>query len=629
MSSLPPQPRKAFISYSWGNDAHMAWVKELATRLRKDGVDVTLDRWVNVLGDRLTKFMTQSVLENDYVLIVCSPEYKQKASRPTGGVRYEGDLMSAEIYATGEDRKFIPVLREGDIHSAFPTWLAKDKLYADLRGDPYSEESYLVLLNTLLYGRHETFPPVGTPPPDAPAIDPTAPESPVVPTGETVRGDDGPDSSGSKVPSLPQTGHPTGLWFFLCGEFAERFSYYGMRSILALYLFEQSGFTHLAAQSIYSWFKTALFLLPLLGGFLADRFFGRYWTIVGFTVPYVLGHLLLGIREEGALIFALSALAIGSGFIKPNIPTLMGKTYDQRRPGQQLLRSAAFLWFYWALDAGATLAGLAVPLVSDRYGYDRAFLVTAFVIVVALAAFASGSQHYAREVDCKKPTLDERRSWKALATLSGLFGLIVLFWVAYLQINNECYRFISEYSEFHTKSFPQAMLDLMYSSTSLFVLLLIPCFIWTFNRLDSPGSIFRPSRKLLLGFALIVLATGIGGGFFVISPRESLSILWIAGIYFVLAASEVLVLCTGLELAYAEAPENAKGFATGCFFCTNFAGDLIARLLPWSGGPLQPPAAYGISLLLIVAATVACYFVGKRLDRPIDQIAVRVGPDNS
>ena len=100
-------------------------------------------------------------------------------------------------------------------------------------------------------------------------------------------------------PDAPSpTGHPPAIWFFFWGEFAERSSYYGMRTILMLYLTTTLHMTAGVAGPIYSAFKTACYLLPLLGGFIADRWLGRYWTIVGFSVPYIAGHFILGIPME-------------------------------------------------------------------------------------------------------------------------------------------------------------------------------------------------------------------------------------------------------------------------------------------------------------------------------------------
>jgi dipeptide/tripeptide permease len=122
-----------------------------------------------------------------------------------------------------------------------------------------------------------------------------------------------------------------------------------------------------SANSIYNWYKAALILLPLFGGFLGDRLFGRYWTIVGFTLPYVLGHILLGSSNRVELLIALAFVAGDSGVIKANIPPLLGQTYDLVRPGQKRLRSAAFMWFYWVVNAGALIATIAVPLVRPAH----------------------------------------------------------------------------------------------------------------------------------------------------------------------------------------------------------------------------------------------------------------------
>src|SRR5207237_1195502 len=129
-------------------------------------------------------------------------------------------------------------------------------------------------------------------------------------------------------------GPPLGFWFFFWGEFAERCSYYGMRAILALYMIDKLGLSEANASTYNSFFIAATYFLPLLGGWVADRFFGKYWTIVGFSLPYILGHVILGVQDFWFMCFALLLLAMGSGVIKPNISTLMGLTYDQQRPGQ-------------------------------------------------------------------------------------------------------------------------------------------------------------------------------------------------------------------------------------------------------------------------------------------------------
>ena len=156
----------AFISYSWDDDDHKAWVKGLAARLREDGINVVLDRWANVPGNQLTAFMERAISDNDFVLVICTPGYKQRSDERRGGVGYEGDIITSEILYRRNHEKFIPILRsgtwgDGEPTDAAPAWL-RGKVYIDLSADPYSEESYRDLVKTLL-GTRETAPPIGEP----------------------------------------------------------------------------------------------------------------------------------------------------------------------------------------------------------------------------------------------------------------------------------------------------------------------------------------------------------------------------------------------------------------------------------------------------------------------------------
>lgn len=151
----------AFISYSWDSEQHREWVLALATRLRADGVETVLDQWHVVPGDQLPAFMEKAVRESNYVLIVCTPRFKERSEGRVGGVGYEGDIMTGEVLTTGNQRKFIPLLRAGEWTEAAPNWLA-GKYHIDLRGEPYSESRYQDLLTTLL-GTRAQPPPVQKP----------------------------------------------------------------------------------------------------------------------------------------------------------------------------------------------------------------------------------------------------------------------------------------------------------------------------------------------------------------------------------------------------------------------------------------------------------------------------------
>jgi hypothetical protein len=124
----------AFVSYSWDAPEHQRWVRDLAARLRLDGVETVLDQWHAAPGDQLPAFMEKSVRESQFVLVVCTPKYKLKSDGRHGGVGYEGDIMTAEVFTGTQRRKFIPILHSGNWQEAAPSWLL-GSYYIDLRGE--------------------------------------------------------------------------------------------------------------------------------------------------------------------------------------------------------------------------------------------------------------------------------------------------------------------------------------------------------------------------------------------------------------------------------------------------------------------------------------------------------------
>lgn len=142
-----------FISYSQEDNEHKKWVKDLADRLLSDGIEVTVDQYDLTLGDRLPQFMEQSVSGVDYVLIICTPTYKNKSDTRRGGVGYEGHIISGELLAKGNERKFIPVIRKGNIDESLPVFLV-GKYGIDLTGGKEYENNYKDLVTTI-YGANK------------------------------------------------------------------------------------------------------------------------------------------------------------------------------------------------------------------------------------------------------------------------------------------------------------------------------------------------------------------------------------------------------------------------------------------------------------------------------------------
>lgn len=152
----------ASVSYSWDSEPHKRWVRDLAARLRgAAGVELNLDEWETRPGDQLPHFMEKAIRESDFVLCVCTPRYKERFDSRLGGAGYEANLMSAEALATGNERKFIGLLREGESLESLPSWLL-GKRFIDFRGDPYDEASYEALVSNL-HGLLPQAPPVRPP----------------------------------------------------------------------------------------------------------------------------------------------------------------------------------------------------------------------------------------------------------------------------------------------------------------------------------------------------------------------------------------------------------------------------------------------------------------------------------
>lgn len=152
---------KAFISYSWEDEEHKEWVKSLADRLIAAGIETVLDQYDLTLGDRLPQFMENSIDSADYVLIICTPNYKKKSDLRKGGVGYEGHIISGELLSKNNERKFIPVIRVGSVETAIPKCL-EGKLAVDLSNNNEYEKGLTELITTIWGGKVK--PQIGTKP---------------------------------------------------------------------------------------------------------------------------------------------------------------------------------------------------------------------------------------------------------------------------------------------------------------------------------------------------------------------------------------------------------------------------------------------------------------------------------
>ena len=149
----------AFISYSWDSEGHKQWVSDFATALRKEGIDVKLDQWHLRLGYELTQFIEVQIRQNDFVIVVCTPEYKHRSDNRLGGVGYETSIIAAEVFDSRSVGKFIPVLRSGTREASIPAGLSSRR-FVDLSDANSYQREFEELVDTL-HGKPLSPPAIG------------------------------------------------------------------------------------------------------------------------------------------------------------------------------------------------------------------------------------------------------------------------------------------------------------------------------------------------------------------------------------------------------------------------------------------------------------------------------------
>jgi proton-dependent oligopeptide transporter, POT family len=412
--------------------------------------------------------------------------------------------------------------------------------------------------------------------------------------------------------------HPRGFWFVFWGELAERASFYGMSTLLVLYMINKLGYSDANSATVASLFRSAAYILPIAGGYIADRWLGKFRTIVYFAVPYIMGHIILGtFTSEVGLYVALALLAGGSGSIKPNVSTLMGLMYEKQ--GKSHLLPQAFSWFYMAINIGAASSSLTLPFIRDRYGYSVAFMAPTILMAISLVAFYVGKKHYPQEeighrVRVAKTPEQRHEERTALLRLSGLFVLITFFWSVYDQSYSTWTLFARDYLMLET---PLGHIppDSIQGQNALLIIILSPLFAWIWSKTDrDEAHRLASSKKMLIGFFLVILSMGVMSSAGYYSAYGKISILWEVAAYILMTMAELCISVIGLQMAFEEAPPTMKSMVTGIWLCTISAGDALAGWFSRIYTKTTPGNFFALMALMIVVVTVAFYFVGKRFE---------------
>jgi POT family proton-dependent oligopeptide transporter len=372
---------------------------------------------------------------------------------------------------------------------------------------------------------------------------------------------------------------PRGLPFIIANEFAERFCYYGINAMLALYLVQFLRFGEAQATTWASLFKAGAFFFPLVGAVVSDVFWGKFRTILAFSIVYIVGCIALALSHDAhSLGVGLLLVAFGTGGIKPCVATNLG---DQFNSANQHLIERAFSWFYLAINSGSTISILLCPWLLPKYGPKVAFGTPAVMMCVATIAFWLGRKRFAVIPPAGKAWLAEVLTPVGLRTILSLcviYLYIAFFWSLWDQSNGTSWS-LQARSSLMDKSlgFGITLLPAQVQAVNaVLVLIFAPFFSYVIYPLWAKLFVVTPLRKIAIGLFVTALS------FLVIAWVESriqsghvVSVWWQVLAYAILTAGEVLVSITGLEFSYKQAPLTMKSFVMALFYLAISVGNLF------------------------------------------------------
>ena len=379
------------------------------------------------------------------------------------------------------------------------------------------------------------------------------------------------------------TGMPSGIPHIVGNEAAERFSFYGMKAILAVFMVK---YLHLmndtpgtaittaeATEKIHTWVGW-VYLTPFFGALLADIFLGKYRTIIALSLVYCAGHAALAFMgTQGNASWWLSAglmlIAFGSGGIKPCVSAHVGDQFGQNNSH---LLPKIFNWFYFSINLGAMLSALLTPWLLEWYGPHLAFGIPGVLMALATLVFWMGRNRFAHvpaggmrflKDFCKKET------WKTLLHLAPLYLFLAMFWSLFDQTGTTLI--------FQAQDMDRNLLGTHWlpsqiqSLNSFFVLAFIPIFTYLIYPAISKIWTLTPLRKIGIGLFIMVSAFSlVAVTQTIIDSGQIPNIIWQVVAYALLTSSEVMVSIVALEFAYTQAPRNMKSLVM-CFYLGSVA----------------------------------------------------------
>jgi proton-dependent oligopeptide transporter, POT family len=446
---------------------------------------------------------------------------------------------------------------------------------------------------------------------------------------------------------VTKTKLPLQALFIIGNEACERFSYYGMRNILTVFLVGNLLVSHIpleadrgnAAKEVFHLFSFGVYLCPMLGGYLADRVLGKYRTVLWLSLVYCAGHAALAFFDDNRLGFygGLALIALGSGGIKPCVAAMVGDQFDEQN---KTLAKNVFAAFYWSINLGSFFASLFIPLILKSYGPKWAFGIPGILMAIATLIFWAGRKRYVHmpptpankdgflavmrsafrhgglsavpEAVHSKSAVEAVR---AVLRVLLVFAPIPLFWALFDQKASTWVlqaRTMDPHVSLGPLQFSFQPSQMQFINPAL-VMLLIPLL----NAVVLPAlrrlGFKVTSLRLMTAGMFIAVASWVLAG--VIQRQldlgQQVNILAQFWPYVLLTSAEVLVSSVGLEFAYSQAPQSMKGALMASWTLTVAIGNLgvsqLARFVTLSGAPLFFFWA-GAALV----AAIALAFIGRR-----------------
>jgi proton-dependent oligopeptide transporter, POT family len=441
-------------------------------------------------------------------------------------------------------------------------------------------------------------------------------------------------------------GHPAGLYFLFFTEMWERFSYYGMRALLVLYMIDhligavrggrshvlgfgalsrgiESIFGPLATQplasQIYGLYTALVYFTPIFGGMLADRVLGQRRTVILGAILMAIGHFLMA--SEALFLLALFVLILGSGCFKPNLATQIGNLYalgDSRR-------DRAYTIYYAGVNLGAFLAPLVCGTLGQVYGWHYGFAAAGVGMVAGLVIYLTGQRYLPADLltrtkaagSRKVPATTTRAEWKTIAGLIALCALNVLFWGVFEQQGNTLQLFADRNINWHVfgKQLPSTWFQ---SVEPMFIFLLTPFlnifWAWQSKRRSEPGSVVKMTiGSVLMGAAFLPLVYVARG----LAAEQRVSLLWLASCAFIYTISELYLAPSGYALVSKVAPARLVSMLMGMWFLGNFAGNYLAGYIGTFYERVSRETFFAMLLVIPLVAAAAIWALRTPLQRVV------------